>query len=194
MVQKRQTKTEGRIRMALTHLLREKGLEALTVSDVAREAGINRGTFYAHYVDKYDLMEKQVQSVIDDLTNLLLAPPSEHANPHDLVSRANVLAALIYVKENRRFVAAVTADGTDARLQKQVKDALATLIECRASSYPELTLSYHGIPKDYGREMLLSSVTSVIWLWLQKDCLESPEEICDIVFANKDLAPAQLLD
>ena len=192
--QRRRTKTEQRIREALARLLREKGMDALTVSDVAREAGINRGTFYAHYTDKFDLMEKQIQSVIDEIRDLLLAPGKERVDAHDLIPRENVLAALAYVKENREFVAAVTSDGTDARLQSQVKEALAQLIECRARSYPELTLSYHGVPKDYGREMLLSGVTSVIWLWLRKGCVESSEEICDIVFANKNLAPGELLD
>lgn len=191
---RRHTKTEQRIREALARLLSKKGLDALTVSDVAREAGINRGTFYAHYTDKYDLMEKQIQSVIDEIRDLLLAPGQKPADAHDLIPRANIIAALSYVRDNREFVAAVTSNGTDARLQSQVKDALAQLIECRARSYPELTLSYHGIPTDYGREMLLSGVTSVIWLWLRKGCVEPPEEICDIVLANKDLAPVQLLD
>lgn len=54
----RQTKTELKLQQALTELLPTKGLANMTVSDICRTAGINRGTFYAHYIDKYDLVDK----------------------------------------------------------------------------------------------------------------------------------------
>lgn len=54
----RQTKTELKLQQALTELLPTKGLASMTVSDICRTAGINRGTFYAHYIDKYDLVDK----------------------------------------------------------------------------------------------------------------------------------------
>lgn len=40
---------------AMTELLEEKGLQAVTISDIAERAMINRATFYAHFADKYDL-------------------------------------------------------------------------------------------------------------------------------------------
>ena len=194
MAQQRKTKTEQRIREALTHLLQSKGIDALTVSDVAREAGINRGTFYAHYVDKFDLMNKQIQGVIDEIKSMLLDPNEIPDDPHDLIPRDRITAALRYIQDNYAFVAAVTSHGSNPRLQEQVKETLGEVLERRATLYPELTLSYNGIPKDYGREMLLSSVTSVIWLWLRKGCVESPDFISGIILASKDLSPAQLLD
>ena len=49
--QKRKTTTKSDLKEALTRLLREKDFEAISVSDIAREAGVNRGTFYLHYFD-----------------------------------------------------------------------------------------------------------------------------------------------
>ena len=192
MAQRRKTKTEQRIREALTHLLRTKGFEALTVSDVAREAGINRGTFYAHYTDKFDLLNKQIELAIAELTDILLAPSPEPPGD-DLVPRVNVLRALCYVRDNYSFVSALTKDGTDSRLETHVKDALEQLIEREARRYPAFTLSYRGLPRDYGRTVLLSSITAIIWLWIRKACTETPEQICDIIFANKNLSPMELL-
>jgi AcrR family transcriptional regulator len=194
MTQQRKTKTEQRILHALVHLLHTKGLEALTVSDVTREAGINRGTFYNHYVNKYDLVEKQIGAVIDILTSILLAPGSDPADAHELIPRKNTLAALRYIKNNLELVATLTSNGSDPRLQERIKDAIRRLIERKVAGSKKLTLSYGGIPRDYGREMLLSSFTSVIWLWLRRGCTEPPEQICDIISANKDLSPSQLLD
>lgn len=50
--------TKRMIRDALTLLMEEKGFEGITVRDLAEKAAINRGTFYLHYKDKYDLLEQ----------------------------------------------------------------------------------------------------------------------------------------
>ena len=42
---------------ALADLLQEKPLDKITVTDVVRRAGINRGTFYAHYMDISDVIQ-----------------------------------------------------------------------------------------------------------------------------------------
>lgn len=193
MPQQRQTKTEAKIRAALAKLIHERGIEGITASAVAREAGINRGTFYAHYTDKLDLMDKQVNAIVDDFTRILLGGNEELATPEDLIPRANVLEALRYARENYDFISALTNNGQDARLQDRFKDVLGQLLEREAARYPQLSLSYRGLPHDYGREMLLSGVTAIIWLWLRKGCAEDPEQICEFIYMNKDLSPAELL-
>ena len=47
-VQKRQTQTKEILKTALIQLLQTKEFEAITVSDISRTAGVNRGTFYLH--------------------------------------------------------------------------------------------------------------------------------------------------
>jgi len=42
---------------AFVALLFEKGFHTLSVQDVAERATVNRATFYAHFVDKYDLLD-----------------------------------------------------------------------------------------------------------------------------------------
>ena len=55
---KRIRRTKKLLRQALTRLMQQKDFQSITVTDVVREADINRGTFYAHYRDVYDLREK----------------------------------------------------------------------------------------------------------------------------------------
>jgi AcrR family transcriptional regulator len=43
---------------AFIELLGEKSFEAITVQDIAARSTINRATFYAHFVDKYDLFSR----------------------------------------------------------------------------------------------------------------------------------------
>jgi len=51
-------RTRQLLKQALFDLLQEKGFAALTVQDICERATLNRATFYAHYVDKYDLMDR----------------------------------------------------------------------------------------------------------------------------------------
>ncbi|NTU88772.1 MAG: TetR/AcrR family transcriptional regulator [Actinobacteria bacterium] len=43
---------------ALVSLLREKDFESIRVSEIIRRSGYSRGSFYSHYYDKYNLIEK----------------------------------------------------------------------------------------------------------------------------------------
>ncbi len=48
--------TKKHLREALMSFLAEKPLSSITVKELCERAGINRGTFYTHYTDVYDLL------------------------------------------------------------------------------------------------------------------------------------------
>ncbi len=52
---RRKRKTKALLRQTLTRLLLEKDLKDITISELTELADINRGTFYLHYRDIYDL-------------------------------------------------------------------------------------------------------------------------------------------
>ena len=54
-------------------LLRQKEFGKITVSDIAREAGINRKTFYAYYNDLDELLAGIEDSLIDKYRPLLMS-------------------------------------------------------------------------------------------------------------------------
>jgi AcrR family transcriptional regulator len=49
-------KTRKALKEALTDLILEKGYDGVTVQDVIDRADVGRSTFYAHYMDKDDLL------------------------------------------------------------------------------------------------------------------------------------------
>ncbi len=55
------TRTRNLILEAFMQLLPEKGFQSLTVQDITGKAGVNRATFYAHFTDKFDLLDHAVQ-------------------------------------------------------------------------------------------------------------------------------------
>lgn len=50
-------RTRGLILQAFGDLLAEKGFDAIFVQDVTSKAQVNRATFYAHFEDKYKLLD-----------------------------------------------------------------------------------------------------------------------------------------
>ena len=72
MEDKRIRRTKKLLRQALTRLMRQKDFQSITVTDVVREADINRGTFYAHYRDIYDLREKIEEEMIADFRAMIV--------------------------------------------------------------------------------------------------------------------------
>jgi AcrR family transcriptional regulator len=53
---RRVTRTRRALKEALTDLILEKGYESVTVQDVIDRADVGRSTFYAHFIDKDDLL------------------------------------------------------------------------------------------------------------------------------------------
>ncbi len=63
-VDPRVLRTRGLFRKALLDLMNEKSFQALTVQDIAERATLNRATFYAHFADKYALLEDTIRQLI----------------------------------------------------------------------------------------------------------------------------------
>lgn len=63
--------TRSLIRQAFTGLLQQKPLQHITVKELCQKAGINRSTFYAHYVDIYDLLAKVEEDMLEDFQRAL---------------------------------------------------------------------------------------------------------------------------
>jgi len=53
----RSMKTEKALDIAMFSLLNNRNFRKITVKDICGEAQISRATFYAHFIDKYNLLE-----------------------------------------------------------------------------------------------------------------------------------------
>lgn len=63
-------------------MLSTRGLAALTVSDIAEQAGINRATFYAHYPDKYELFSRLIEQHFNAVLEEHATSAPELTEPH----------------------------------------------------------------------------------------------------------------
>ena len=54
-------RTRAMLDQAFFELIQEKGFQAVTVQDITERAGVNRATFYAHFPDKYALLDHNIR-------------------------------------------------------------------------------------------------------------------------------------
>ena len=54
-------RTRQLLEQAFLEVVTEKGFQAASVQDITEKAGVNRATFYAHFPDKYELLDYSVR-------------------------------------------------------------------------------------------------------------------------------------
>ena len=57
----RVTRTRGLLEQAFMEVVAEKGFQSVSVQDITDRAGVNRATFYAHFADKYALLDHSIR-------------------------------------------------------------------------------------------------------------------------------------
>lgn len=60
-VERRRASTRARIVDAAERLMREKGLEAVTIQDITEAADVGHGTFYLHFKTKADVLQPVIE-------------------------------------------------------------------------------------------------------------------------------------
>lgn len=92
---RRVRKSKKAIEDALISLMAEKPFEKITISSIAEQADVNRGTLYLHYEDKYDLLEQCIENQIQELLISCMAEVSGN-----FPSKRPLLHTLQYIEEH----------------------------------------------------------------------------------------------
>lgn len=107
---RRVRRTKARLRQALTQLLSEKSLHSITVRELTELADVNRGTFYAHYKDIYDMLEQYENQLFASLEELLSGYSSQQLQG-DL---SPVLERVfLFVEDNRDLIPLLLSGQTE---------------------------------------------------------------------------------
>jgi len=97
---KRIQRSKAAIKETFLHILSKKPFEQITISEIVREANYNRGTFYANFATKDDLLDEVIQDVLKEMI-------SQIRNPYKRVQKVNLkemqtedITLFLYLKEN----------------------------------------------------------------------------------------------
>ncbi len=190
----RNTQTRSRIKKALTELIVQKGFDALTVSDITRRAEINRGTFYLHYIDKFDLLQTLEEEMIVELKRVLIHEDNLEGvqSAVDMFPYDALLNCLNLVCADFDFVAAISGKGGDPEFASKLKNIISDLLD-QSLKLTGGAIRCDQFSYDYARALTICHVTTIINLWLERGGEESPEEVARMIVAAKDICPVELV-
>ena len=171
MVQKRKTSTKEDIKEALIQLLSEERFDTISISKLCKRAGINRGTFYLHYQDKFDLMEQLKEETLSQLRTFFIE--NQEHNVH-------LVLVLEYIKENYDFIYALSQSNY-LNFKATIREFMLQLFQREDPADLQAFLGRNfPINQKYALECVLSLVEGIINLWVSSGAKESPQEIRDI--------------
>ncbi|KRN18154.1 TetR/AcrR family transcriptional regulator C-terminal domain-containing protein [Lacticaseibacillus camelliae] len=195
---KKIVETEGSIKKAFIALMRMKPFEQISVRDITQAAGINRGTFYLHYADKYALLEHYEDNLVSQITAFFRADFADTM----IVATAERTGEMTYpvVREVVGLVAAefdmfkvLFGPTGDPRFEFQLEKMVRASISERLNQLKGQVAVTTTIPQDYAWELIISGLFSIVKTWLQSANPESPETVCAIIMKTRFLSPYDLL-
>ncbi|MFE4711391.1 TetR/AcrR family transcriptional regulator [Paenibacillus sp. NPDC056722] len=165
-------RTRQLIRNAFIDLLQEIDLEKITVNRIAERATINRVTFYLHYRDIPDMMEKMA----DDMINAIVAIFEDVQRQSRVDFERFVLVSVLeHIAENSSFYKVLLASKRipifSDRLMQLMVDVISSRAENRDAS---LSGSVVSVPKDIAIWYGSSAFIGTIVFWLRNDMPYTP--------------------
>ena len=182
-VDRRIIRTKKALRGALTSLMRDKAFDEITVSDITQRAEMNRGTFYLHYKDKYDLLRQNEEEILSGIQQLKRTRKLERADLRDFDFMNEPLplftALFEFFQEHAEFLAVVLGPRGNPAFQARLKEVMREKL--RYNILSELNEEDLNVPLGYLSAYAISAQLGVIQHWLDTGMKESPEQLSIIV-------------
>lgn len=115
---RRVRRTKNLLIQSLTKLLMAKDLKDISVLELTELADINRGTFYLHYRDVYDLYEKTENEILDKFNSIIKKHVRQTSKGIPLPA---VLDALEFLAQNADICLAILRTNDTAFLSKLIE-------------------------------------------------------------------------
>lgn len=171
---RRVRKTRQQLQHCLAVLLKEKKIQEITVREITEMADLNRGTFYLHYKDVFDLLEKVESELLDELDGTL-----QKYQASDLHQRLSLIFTDLFVcvQENAEMVQILLGENGDLNFVNQVKERVR---EKCLKDWFELFNSQDSQLFDAFNAFVVSGCLGLVTYWLQNGMKESPKELAQI--------------
>lgn len=160
---KRRKQSQEKIEKVFIELLQTKELNEISVTDICSISHLNRSTFYANYLDVYDLADKVKEKLEEEVKSLYADETTKKYNIIDY------LKLFYHIKENQLFYKTYFKLGFDNKHSIFKYDT-----NLAKKYFDDKFIEYHI-------EFFKNGLNSIIKLWLKNGCKESPEEIDSII-------------
>ncbi len=112
--------TKMLLRESLAGIMRSKPIAKITIKEICEKAELNRGTFYAHFTDQFDLLHHTEDVEIDFVSKYVLKITSSQAE-----AREKVCAELFsHIREKAGVWGSLLSENGNAELSQRMFDKL----------------------------------------------------------------------
>lgn len=163
--------TQSLLKSALVQLMQEQHISKISVRAICEVADINRSTFYVHYANQYDLLNKVEQEVLDNLNKYLRSQTLDENHP---ISVQVLTRVLVYAKENVELFKALLSENCDFIFQKNLIE-LAQIISSQQNQ------AFDDRTQEYIKLFGFTGIISMLQKWLHDGTNESPEQMAEFI-------------
>ena len=160
---RRRQQSQEKIETVFLALLEEKDIDQITVSDICKQTGLNRSTFYANYQDIYDLVEKLRLQLVKEVDELY---------ENDIANKGytdGYLRLFSHIREHQLFYKTYFKLGLEQKYPIDLRK-LARDTRILGGEHLEYHIAFHK-----------AGITALIKRWLAGGCKESPKKISSIL-------------
>ena len=193
--------TKQKLQDACIHLMEERGIHGVSVQALTSVTGLNRGTFYLHYTDKFDLLSQIQERLLVGLQNCL--NKIEPLDGFMYIKNGDPYPAIIQMftyfgQEANAFKVLLGPNG-DPSFSKEVKTLYKNTIlkkflkEMAKQNTNHFFNSKENQLNNYFLSFMTSAIFGVIEEWLANDAKESPEEMGKIHLHIIQMIRSQLI-
>jgi AcrR family transcriptional regulator len=164
-------RSKSMIEEAVIRLLKRKSINQITIKELCEICNINRGTFYNHYIDIYDLMNQIENSLVSELESYISKYSPEQLNKNSLPLFNDIIE---FIDKKSDIVTILFKENEDSLFI----DKMINLFKTRAIQ--SWGIIYARFPKknyDYFLEYAICGCLGIIKKWLKDEKKENSNDL-----------------
>ena len=165
--------TKRLLQEGLLRLLETKDLDKISVTELCRESGINRATFYNHYCSPQDLLTDMEMQITLELDQLMKYP----STADDALAQLESVCA--YMQEHKYAIIVLSRCHADADLAETFYQLNKAFPPRRPRS--RLTSSMNEETLHLTNTFIYTGCYHLIREWLIRDIQKTPREIAQLL-------------
>lgn len=176
-IDRRVRKTKQQLQDGFIYLRKQKDLKEITVKELCELTDLNRGTFYLHYKDIYDLSEQLEESLFVSFQEVL--------DKHSITSEYKTIDSpkpllrdiLLLIKDNSEFCTMLLSDTGEIAFVNKLKKLVLDIAFKKCIDLFDFNKKEHFT---YSYNFILYGCIGIIESWLLNGLKEDPEEIAEL--------------
>lgn len=165
-------RTRQLLKDAFIDLLQEMDIEKISVNRLAERATVNRVTFYLHYRDIPDMMDKLAEEMYEDIRNAMNSKQLD--NRGEETKYLIILNLLEHIAEHSKFYKVVLGSRRTPAFTEPLQRMMSETVTNRLEE-DQAVLAEMGLQQDIMVWYLSSALLGTIVSWLRHDMPYTPQ-------------------